>query len=264
MDAPPGEDGASMQPSAVQLQLAENIADAVAAHLNARAEQHAQQEPSTAQTCWDEALAHAAPQAAALNSQDARQPPPSKHAEAAAQLSLQSVERKGSHGRACEEDFLAALLQGSPGRPSHAGQPGRPQTYEQDHLAALLMSPGTSGRVSHAASPGLMHKHSCSSSDSRAGGVSPAADSRAQPWTPQWAGKLTQQQMETAIQEVQFPKPREALPAPKPCHSVNGVPPLLWWMSRSTHAKLVAASSYQIPADLYSWPGYNTHAGKQP
>ena len=224
MDAPTREDGASMQPSAVQLQLAEHIADAVAARLNARAAQHAQREPSTAQACCDMASAHAAPQDAGLNSQKARQTLPSKHAEAATQVPLQSLKREGSQGRACEEDFLAALLQGSPGRPSRAGQPGRPQACEQDYLAALLLTPGTSKPVSHAASPGLMHKASCSTSDSKAGGASPAADSRAQPWTPQWAGRLTQQQMETALQEVQFPKLEEALPGPKPRHFVDCVP----------------------------------------
>ena len=199
------ESDTSIKPSAVQLQLAERIADAVAARLNQTTlpspSERPQQFPSSAQTSRDAAAAaHAAPQAADVVSQGAARPVPAKHSEAAAESSVRSLERNESWMQACEDECLAALLQGSPGRPSHAEQPGHPQPCEQDFLAALLLgSPGVSDEMSHAASPGLMHKDSCSTSEYRA---SPVADSRAEPWTAQWAGKLTQQQMETAVQEV--------------------------------------------------------------
>ena len=207
MDALHRESDASIKPSAVQLQLAERIADAVAARLSQHtlhsAAARPQQLSSSAQTTLDAAsAAHAAPQPA-LVAQGAGQPSPPRHPKAAAEPSMQSLEWTGSGVQACEDEFLAALLQGSPDRPSHAGQHSHPQAYEQDFLAALLLgSPGASGRMSHAASPGLMHRDSCTIPERRA--ESQAADARAQPWTAQWAGKLTLQQMETAVQEVRL------------------------------------------------------------
>ena len=203
--APHHEGAASSGPSAVQLQLAERIADAVAARLQHHAVQSSAQQPhrdlSSVQVCCDTTLPHAAPQAASVKGKAAGALSQQMRGDAPEDPSVHLKERV-VHRQACEEDFLAALLQGSPGKPSHAGQPDRPQACEQDFLAALLLTPGTSGRTSHAASPGLMHKDSCSNADGRAAAVEKLADSRVQPWTSQWAGKLTQQQMETAVQEV--------------------------------------------------------------
>ncbi len=206
MGAPCHESDAPAQPPAAQLKLAERIADAVAARLNQRealsSAEPRQQDPSSGPSSSDAAPANAAPQAAGSSSQGARQPSPNKQAVAEADPSQNSLVMNKKQGHVCEEEFLTALLQGSPGRPSSAGQPGRLQACEQDFLAALLMTPGSSERSSNAASPGLMHKDSCSNSDMRFTAVNTGAESGGQPWSAQWAGKLTQQQMETAVHEV--------------------------------------------------------------
>lgn len=227
---------ASSEPSAVQLQLAERIADAVAARLNQRAAlssaEPLQQIPSSAPSCNDAAPVHADAQAPEFSRQGDRQPTSDKHAETSAEPSMRSLERKGSQRHACEEDFLAAFLQGSPGRLSSAGQRSCPQACEQDFLAALLLTPGTSGRTSHAASPGLMHRDSCSTDARKAAAMDTAADSRVQPWSAQWAGKLTQQQMEAAVQEV---SQHNCPPGPQACHIPDEMQCLLFCMYGSTY-----------------------------
>ena len=195
----------------MQLQLAERIADAVAARLNRHTAQSLAERPehdaSGAQTCCDAAPTHMAPQAAGIACESTLQPSTDNHADAAVELSLHSLERDGSLRQPCKEEGKAALRQGSPVRPSCTGQASSQQACEQDFLAALLLgSPGNSGHVSHSASPGLMHKEGCSNTSSEAAEVAPVSNSRVQPWTAQWAGKLTQQQMEMAVQEVWLPQ----------------------------------------------------------
>ena len=202
----------------MQLQLAERIADAVAARLNRRTAQslagRPQHDASGAQTRCDAAPTHMAPQAAGVACESTLQPSTDEHADAAVEVSLHSLERDGSLRQPCKEEIKAALCQGNPVRPSCTGQANSQQACEQDYLAALLLgSPGPSVRISHTASPGLMHKEGCSTASSEAAEAPAVSGSRVQPWTAQWAGKLTQQQMETAVQEVQL----ELLPAQWGC-----------------------------------------------
>ena len=225
---------APLEPSAVQLQLAERIADAVAARLSRKAMQNTAESHlpglSAAQSSQSAASTHAEPDTACIDGQSEQQlspgtsskvaadpsprygqsdrspiqqVSPGKHAEAAVGVVPQSCEDTARQAQACEADFLAALLQGSPGDARISGQSSRPKACEEDFLEVLLLgSPGSARHMRHAASPGLMHRDMCRQPDSRCAEISMSAASRAEPWSAHWVGKLTREEMETAVQEV--------------------------------------------------------------
>ena len=194
-----------------QMQLAERIADAVAARLRHRAMQTAAESMLPAgSTMLQLPDSTAQPSAEALGEpavvyESQLQMPAGIPDSNAAEPSLQGS--AGGHDpiQACEQERSAEVHRGSPARPGGSGQAKGAEGCEQDFLAALLLgTPGSChGQLRHAASPGLMHRQACSTKSSSASAESQGSSSRpSEPWTAQWAGRLTQQQMQHAVQEV--------------------------------------------------------------
>ena len=129
-----GASTAPEEPSPAQMQMAERIADAVAARLSQKAMQSAAGSPRLAPSNEHKPLLPSSE-----FPEEAEQAMPAEPCEAAKKHSLPSTAEVAAPGHACEEDFLAALLQGSPGRRVQSGQRAGPQACEQDFLAALLL-----------------------------------------------------------------------------------------------------------------------------
>lgn len=198
--------------AALEVRIAERIADVVADFLSHKAMQAGADssqlvtdiaerlQSSTAEPCMVSSVA----QTDGHTDASSEQAQPSTPLESAApESSAQGTRVATSHGPACEQDFLAALLQGSPARPVSLQSVIREPLCEEDFLAALLLgSPGAPEQLRQAASPGLMHALDCSETGSSTAGRHPVASSRPKPWTVQWVGRLTQQEIETATQEV--------------------------------------------------------------
>lgn len=194
-----------------QMQLAERIAEAVAARLSHKAMQTAAESMLPADSTMPQHPGSAArPSAEALREpavvhESQLQMPAGMSDSNAAEPSLQGSAGGHDHIQACEQERSAEAHRGSPARPGGSGQAKGAEGCEQDFLAALLQgTPGSCPRqLRHAASPGLMHMQACSEKSSSASAESQASSSPPpEPWTAQWAGRLTQQQMQHAVQEV--------------------------------------------------------------
>ena len=193
------------------MQLAERIADAVAARLSHKAMQTAAESMLPADSTMPQHPGSAArPSAEALREpavvhESQLQMPAGMSDSNAAEPSLQGSARGHDHIQACEQGRSAEAHRGSPTRPGGSGQAKGAEGCEQDFLAALLLgTPGSCpGQLRHAASPGLMHRQACSMESSSASAESRgSASATPEHWTAQWAGRLTQQQMQHAVQEV--------------------------------------------------------------
>jgi hypothetical protein len=101
-----GACSAHEDPSPAQIQIAECIADAVAARLGQKAMQSAAGSPRLAPSNGHNPLLPDLPE-------DAEQAKTAELREAATKDSLASTAEVAAPGHACEEDFLAALLLGS-------------------------------------------------------------------------------------------------------------------------------------------------------
>ena len=101
-----GASTAHEDPSPAQIQIAECIADAVAARLGQKAMQSAAGSPRLAPSNGHNPLLPDLPE-------DAEQAKTAELREAATKDSLASTAEVAAPGHACEEDFLAALLLGS-------------------------------------------------------------------------------------------------------------------------------------------------------
>ena len=210
------------------LEVAERIADAVAARLSHRATHAAAESLQPAQNTLQQlpdppahtsagALLAQPEEPAAVFKRQLQMPagvPDSNKAEP----SLQGM--AGGHllQQSCEQGASAEVHPGSPFRSGGSGQPKGAEGCAGDFLAALLLgtSGPCSGQLRHAASPGLMHRQACSHKSSSAesrGSASPPPE----PWTAHWVGKLTQQQMQNAIQEVMLHHLVPAAQLVKPC-----------------------------------------------
>ena len=192
-----------------QMQLAERIADAVATRLSHRAMQTAAESMLPADSTMLQL-----PDFTAQPSAEALREPAVIHESQlqmpAGMSDSNAAEPQGSAGghdpiQACEQERSAEVHRGSPARPVGSGQAKGAEGCEQDFLAALLLgTPGSCpGQLRHAASPGLMHRQACSTKSNSASAESQgSASPPPEPWTAQWAGRLTQLQMQHAVQEV--------------------------------------------------------------
>ena len=206
--------------SEAQAQLAERIADTVAARLSHKAKQISAESTQPAHSRLlqlQDPTAHpsaTAPEAPAVAPGSQLQMPAGLSDGFATEPSLQSSAEGDLLKQACEQERLADAHQGSPVRPGGSGQPKGAEGYEQDFLAALLLgTPGSCpGQLRHAASPGLTHRQACTENSGSASAESRgSASATPEPWTEQWAGRLTQQQMQHAVQEVMLHHPARLL-----------------------------------------------------